>query len=167
MGLKHPRSSHYKHPIKPRHWTVAQVPELWPEAKKKTQTSVLQEIQEQFRSGQPCSLRFSRASPVPYFLLVKFRPVSYAADRILIRPAKPKRELQETPLLYSSSISTALKLSGQCTTEVSLAISLTVARRYIDYCSHKYEQHLKHPRHFSDILKSLNGMPIFTIGLSK
>lgn len=39
-----------------------------------------------------CSLRVGRVSPVPYFLLVKFRPVSYAADRILIRPVPSQRE---------------------------------------------------------------------------
>lgn len=101
------------------HKSDAQVnPELWPEAKKKkhthTQTWALQQ-EGQFRSGQLCSLRAWRLSPVPQFLLVKFSPLSYAAERILIRPVRktePKKKLQETPLLCASSIFTALKLSG-------------------------------------------------------
>lgn len=121
---------------------------------------------EQFRSGRLCSLRVGRVSPVPYFLLVKFRPLSCAADRILIRPVQSQRDSTPVSLLHFYCIK-AFRLSGHCTTELTLDTSLTVAQRYMDYLSRNYEQHLKHPRHFSDTLKPLNRTPIFTTGLSK
>lgn len=121
-------------------------------------------------AGLVSSVLLKMVRPVPYIFLVKFRPLSSAADRILIRPVQSQRELQETPLLYSSLFFYCIKafrLSEHRTTKVTRTISLTVALRYIDFFSHNYEQLLKHLRHFSDTLKSLNGMPIFTTGLSK
>lgn len=108
-------------------------------------------------------------SPLPYIFLVKFKPLSYAAHRILIRPVQSQRAARDsTPvLLFLIYRIKAFRLSEHCTTKVTRAISLTVALRYIDFFSHNYEQLLKHLRHFSDTLKSLNGTPIFTTGLSK
>lgn len=154
-----------------RHRPVAQMPELWPEAKEKytththsqahTHTLVLQQVWE-YLERWVLFLIF-------YLLNLDQCPplqTDYSTNQANV---KPKTEPQETPL---SPVSTALTLSG----------SKDTVLQYLSIPKHKFncspeiywllltqlwstfETPLKH---FRDTFKSLNGPHIFTTGLSK